>query len=71
MNFPIQAPPVERPFLYDPLELYSGIDINKLTDAQLIEMQVTLTLDANVNDPQWFMVPSTEVMKVSAWPGRR
>ncbi|MGW1680263.1 hypothetical protein [Saccharopolyspora sp. NPDC002376] len=74
MIFPIQAPPVRRPdHVIDPMVLFSGIDIDyeNLSGDQLMVIQMTIAFDANINDPQWFATPSAEVLKVSAWPGRR
>lgn len=68
MSFPIQAPPVRRPELVDPATMYP--DIDQLNAEQKIAMQRLIGFDANFNDPQWFAVPTVEVMKVSARPGR-
>jgi cyanobactin biosynthesis protein (PatB/AcyB/McaB family) len=69
MYQPIQAPPVRRPDLVDPLRFYLP-NIDCMTQEQLTDMKNNLSFDTNFNDPQAFVLPSADRMRLSCWPGR-
>lgn len=68
MYQPIQAPPVHRPDLVDPLAFYLP-NLRCMTQEQLTDMKNNLSFDTNFNDPQAFNFPSADRMRMSCWPG--
>lgn len=69
MYQPIQAPPVHRPDLVDPITFYLP-NIEDMTPDQVDDMMNNLSFDTNFNDPQAFNFPSADRMRLSCWPGR-
>jgi hypothetical protein len=69
MYEPIQAPPVHRPELVDPVTPYLP-NIHHMTPGQVDAMENNLAFDTNFNDPQAFTFPSADRMRLSCWPGR-
>jgi hypothetical protein len=69
MYQPIQAPPVHRPDLVDPLRFYLP-NIDCMTPGQVGDMANNLSFDTNFNDPQAYNFPSADRMRLSCWPGR-